>query len=306
MCKLPIAGALPKNPYLLKHYLGRGRGFWAEFQTWSFAMKNDVLDEEKVEVENTGGADLDAPGLLEFLCRPLTILWKDWPKHMDVTLLEMKGSRFSLSGLCPHCNGRSVFNCVTNTFIRDIPGRRGYEWAAAMQCPGCLRYVLGVVEAAGNPPRLSYQAHYPLGAPDDSVDESVPASIASDFSEALRCLWVKSYKAAVAMCRRAVEVSCADLKASGKNLKEKIDDLANKGIITEPLKQMAHRVRLTANEKLHGKDDDLDAFTEQDAEAIVKCVREYFHHVYVMPALLRDYEQRQAGSSTPPPAASTP
>lgn len=229
---------------------------------------------------------------------------------MDVTLLEEKHHKFSLSGTCPHCRGHAVFNCVTTTFVRDVPRAAHSEWVAGMQCPGCLRYILGIVERRATPPRLTYKEHYPFGAPDDSVDESVPETIASDFSESLRCLWVKSYKAAVAMCRRCVEASCGDLTATGRNLKEKIDDLAKRGIITEPLKQMAHRVRLTANDKLHGKSDDLDTFTEEDAEAIIKCVREYFHHVYVMPALLKAYEAPKAtGGGTPPaapPSASTP
>lgn len=103
----------------------------------------------------------------------------------------------------------------------------------------------------------------------------------------------KAYKATVAMCRRSVEASCEDLGAKGKNLKEQIDDLATKGKITEPLKEMAHKVRLTANRELHGKSDDLDAFSETDASGIVAFVREYFHHVYVMPALLVSYGQPQ-------------
>ncbi|HKV39890.1 MAG TPA: DUF4145 domain-containing protein, partial [Blastocatellia bacterium] len=77
-----------------------------------------------------------------------------------------------------------------------------------------------------------------------TVDKSVPSEIAADFAEALRCLWVKAYRAAVAMCRRSIEASCNQLGAKGNRLVDKIDDLAQKGKITAPLKDWAHEVRL--------------------------------------------------------------
>jgi hypothetical protein len=281
-------------------------------------VENNVLDYVESGVENAESLDLDASDLIAFLCRSLAILWKDWPAPMEATLLDAKIHKFSLSGMCPHCHARSVFNCVTNTFIREAKGGGRYEWSAGMQCPGCLRCILGLVEGRGSPPRISYQAHYPIGAPDDSVDESVPESIASDFAEAMRCLWVNSHKAAVAMCRRCVEASCHDLEAKGSNLFKRIEYLASQGIITEPLKRMAHRVRLVANEELHGKGgkkakadtaesiqaDDLDTFGEADAKAMIAFVREFFHHVYVMPALLRSYDEPEAASDGTPPASS--
>lgn len=48
-----------------------------------------------------------------------------------------------------------------------------------------------------------YREHYPLATVDDSVHKDVPGAIATDFSEALRCLSVKAFRASVAMCRRA-------------------------------------------------------------------------------------------------------
>jgi hypothetical protein len=271
-------------------------------------VENIVLEKVSGEAENAPeNVQPDGPSFVEFLCGPLAVLWKDWPRDMKVTLLDASNSRFSLNGTCPHCRRDSVFIPVVPPHSTKIDSGH-YQLAAVMQCQGCLKYILGIVAIEGI--AWLYREHYPMGTPDDSVDASVPASIAADFSEALRCLWVGSPKAAVAMCRRSVEASCADLKAVGKNLKEKIDDLAKRGIITDPLRQMAHRVRLTANEKLHGKPDDLDAFTDKDAEAIIACLREYFHHVYVMPALLKAYEKPKAGTggSTPPspPSGSTP
>jgi len=174
-----------------------------------------------------------------------------------------------------------------------------------MQCQGCLKFILGLVgdTSAGT---WEYMEHYPIGKPDDSVDESVPEEIANDFAEAMRCLWIESYKASVAMCRRSVEAACHDLGATGRNLYEKIEDLASKGVITDRMRRMAHRVRLTGNENLHGKGkasdahfdaDDLAGMQERDALAMVTFTKEFFHHIYAIEALLKQYETPPEGET---------
>ena len=147
-----------------------------------------------------------------------------------------------------------------------------------------------LVQGIGVAPRgqlWRLEAVYPLGKPSDSVAPEVPALITSDFKEALRCLWIEAFKATVAMCRRALQAACVELKAKDVNLVEQIDDLAAKGVITEPLRQMAHEVRLTGNEGAHPGKDSLNDVTKQDANDIVEFTREFFHHVFVVPAKLR-------------------
>jgi hypothetical protein len=193
-----------------------------------------------------------------------------------------------------------------------------------MQCQGCLKHILALaMKKRGYQVRstLSYSEHYPLGAPDDSVAEEVAAAnqvIALDFAEALRCLWVKSYKAAVAMCRRSVEATCKHFGATGWTLEKKIDSLAEQGKITQSLKEMAHAVRVSGNRGLHGKKgptekeigstetpiegqsplDDLDLFGEDEAKAMIAFTKELFHHVFVMPALLEKYRPKPKGEAS--------
>lgn len=174
---------------------------------------------------------------------------------MKLTELETESGKFSLRGTCPHCQQGSVFIQVTTIHAEQF-SQWQQKLAVGMQCQGCLEHILAVAlktrSHSGQPTTLGYLQHYPLRKPQDSVDPSVPKDIAEDFAEAMRCFWVKSYKASIAMCRRSVEASCKQLGAKGKNLNAKIDDLFAQGKITESLKRMAHRVRLTANEKLHG------------------------------------------------------
>ena len=128
---------------------------------------------------------------------------------------------------------------------------------------------------------------YPLGRPQDDVDPVIPVAIGADFSEALRCHWIHSYKASVVMCRRAIQSSAIALKAKGGKLIDQIDDLFKSGKITEALKDFAHEVRLTGNDGAHPDKDGLADVSEEGSTAIIELTREYLHHVYVMPAKLK-------------------
>ena len=252
--------------------------------------------------------------LVTLLCGSLAVLWKDWPKQMELTELEPDSGKFSLSGECPHCRLGSVFIQVTSIHAVELETEHRQRLAVGMQCQGCLGHILAIAlkirRYTNQPPTLTYFTHYPLGKPDDSVPEEVAAAspvIASDFAEALRCLWVGSYKAAVAMCRRSVEATCKHFGATGSNLEKKIDSLAAKGKINEPLKEMAHAVRLSGNRGLHGNKqviqnettaehetpfDDLDLFGEDEAKAMIVFTQQFFYNLFVVPALLEKYKPR--------------
>src|ERR1700686_848763 len=258
------------------------------------------MNYQTIQLENIPPGD--RAGFIRFLCASVSVLWKDWPKPMICTVLNLQGNQFSLSGICPHCDSKAVFIVVTGTYTEERPDLTLV--CAGMQCQGCKRFILGLVSRHRlHPPHddvLIYVAHYPLGSPNDSVDPSVPDDIRFDFSEALRSLWVRAFKAAIIMCGRALQTSCDDLGATGASLYEQIDDLAKKGTITEPLRQWAHTVRLSRNKKAHDKAatvisaEEREKQLENDAEAIVAFTREYFHHVYVLPEKLRAYTAPKA------------
>jgi hypothetical protein len=174
---------------------------------------------------------------------------------------------------------------------------------SAAKCQSCKKFVLvtGFRNSQGQP--FGLDQVFPLGKPNDEVDTNVPPPIASDFSEALRCQWIRAFKGCVVMCRRAVQASALKFGApKNKRIVDQIDWLFEQGKITEFLKDFAHEVRLTGNVGAHpDKDsgatetdglgnpetDALDEVTPQDAEDMIAFTREYLHHVYVMPAKLK-------------------
>lgn len=243
--------------------------------------------------------------LMELIGDSVAVLWKDWPKDMDVVNLGHRqdlGGDFSLRGTCPHRPRPSSFIKVT-TMHQERRGDGCTRFVAAMQCQDCLNFILAIVFTRPNSPVFEYEAHFPLGKPNDTVDEVIPVEIRAAFQEALRCHWVKAYQATVLTCRRALQVSCdrellesqqgeqpteqEKKQNSRKDLYTQIDELAAKQRITETLRKMAHRIRLLGKVGAHGDYSDVDAtIGEKDADDAIQFMGHYLDHVYVLPAKL--------------------
>jgi hypothetical protein len=266
------------------------------------------LDKEGVWWEN--GAE--SRSLFDFLCRFWATLWRDWPKDMEVTFLGINAPFFSLNGECPYCRRPCSFMPVTNLYIEHVtPPNENPKTrvVAAMQCQGCRKFILGFLYWLGHsnwaPPggALKYERHYPLGLPDDSVASEVPEHIAADFSEALRCRYVKAYNATAEMCRRAIQASCLEQGAKPKDqIREQIDWLFAQGKITVSLKDIAHTIRLGGNRGAHPPDDPKDAspLTENEADAIIEFTRQFFNFLYVMPQQIGKYDFSKSGRKAVP------
>jgi hypothetical protein len=241
---------------------------------------------------------------------------------MDVLTLPAhhndQGGDFSLRGTCPHCSHPSSFIKVTTMHCEPL-GTGAYKFAAVTQCQACLKYVLAIVFKPANSNSYCYESHFPLGKPDDSVDEAIPKEIREAFQEALRCRWVSAYQAAVLTCRRALQVSCdrelleprqaaqeqkppteqAKKQNIRKDLYTQIDELAAKQKITETLRKMAHRIRLLGKAGAHGDYSDIDAtIGVEDADDAITFMRHYLDHVYVLPAKLEPPKSAASANAT--------
>jgi hypothetical protein len=245
----------------------------------------ELVTEKQTPIQPRGS------GFFQFLERYLAVLWKDWPKEMKLSSLELNGpnAHLCLSGECPHCRAKAAFISVTTPLVEDI-GDYDHRVIAAAKCLACNDFILAILKTVpvnSNARQFVYDRHYPLGKPDDSVSDDVPSEIREDSKEALRCHWIGAFKATVLMCRRSLQVSCDREGAQGKDLFSQIDDLAANQRITDPLKKMAHRIRLLGKRGAHGDFSDIDdTISEQDAADAIKFMRHYLEHVYELPARL--------------------
>ena len=136
-------------------------------------------------------------------------------------LSKSTATGFVLSGECPHCSRQVAFESVGAPY-HDLGagGMGGQRRVSACVCISCHRFILGILRQGlrNNTWQWFYEAHYPIGFPQDDVSEDVPPSVKEDFKEVLRCRWVMAFKATVLMCRRALQVSCDLEQAEGRDL----------------------------------------------------------------------------------------
>ena len=181
--------------------------------------------------------------------------------------------------LCPHCKVYADFRQVGTTVHYIVPGGSHFIWSCA-NCSGGV-FVIGD------------KIVYPTIRTEASAD--IPTEIRDDFNEALRSLNGNNAKAAVIMTRSALQGATRQQRAQGKTLKDEIDDLAAKHVISPTLQDWSHELRDGGNLVAHpepGKTVDT-----QDAEELIALAESIFDYLYVIPAEVARRRARQAGST---------
>ena len=183
---------------------------------------------------------------------------------------------------CPYCKTISAFSCIFS--IRGEYNNKLYP-VSVWRCHNCDRtiFVRNKPEIyTHNAEKLNIQDVYPADEPE--VDENIPEGIASDLIEALRCYNIKSYKAAVVMCRRALQKACLNLGADKKKrLVDQIKDLKGTGKLHSDLAEIATEIRMLGNEGAHPTNDGLDDVNSEDTEEILNFALELLDDLYVRP-----------------------
>jgi hypothetical protein len=94
------------------------------------------------------------------------------------------------------------------------------------------------------------------------------------------------------MARSAIQLVARAHGATGKNLKEEIDDLATKGKLLPIMQEWAHEVRVLANEGTHPKPGTTGT-DEKDAENVVEYLGFFMQVMYNLPHQIDQYRARK-------------
>ena len=114
--------------------------------------------------------------------------------------------------------------------------------------------------------------------------------IRCDIEEAKKCFSVSAFSATVVMARRAVESICIDKGANKSNqLYKQIEEIRQKEIITEDLKEWATEVRYTGNTGAHAGLQP----TKEDAESILHLAEQFAHVIYVLPEMAKELKSKR-------------
>jgi hypothetical protein len=119
-----------------------------------------------------------------------------------------------------------------------------------------------------------------------------PPDVGRYWVEARRSIEGKNWTAAALMARSAVQLVARSHSATGKNLKEEIDDLAVKGLILPSMKDFAHEVRVLANEGTHPQPGTTGT-DEKDAKDVVEFLGLLMTTMYDLPKQIEEYRKRK-------------
>ncbi len=165
------------------------------------------------------------------------------------------------TAICPECNGplMMTFRCQASE-LRDIQkATKDNSWV-----------ITGIV-----PKTLTV---YPeLKEPDDSP--YYPEKIRAPFIELQEDILMKRTAPRIVVgCRSVLEVALKSLGYDKGNLLSRIDKARDDGILTESMKNWAHRIRMNGNEAVH----ELEA-NQNEAEEFVSFLRLFLEVSFVLP-----------------------
>lgn len=188
---------------------------------------------------------------------------------------------------CPHCKSNSTFSCVFSAMGKS---QGEYHPFSVWVCHYCDKGIFikqqssqykHVVEGS-----INKEVIYPADEP--NVSEHIPAGIAEDYIEALKCYNFSAYKACVVMARRTIQKTCLNLGADkSKKLWEQIKELNELGKLHSDLSNMATEIRYLGNDAAHPSTDEIDEVNSDDAKEILDFTNELLDDLYVRPEKIR-------------------
>lgn len=119
-----------------------------------------------------------------------------------------------------------------------------------------------------------------------------PADVGRYWMQAQRSLEADNWDAAGLMARSAIQLLLRHEEASGRSLKDEIDDLAKKGELPPIVQDWAHDVRILGNSIAHPKPGQ-DGVSEKDARDAVKFLRVLLTLMDDLPEEIKEFRARK-------------
>lgn len=192
------------------------------------------------------------------------------------------------SFVCPHCQAFSAFTVVYKDGAIASPTNSDVRFGAS-KCnnPSCAKVVGGIVSHSRGEVFDWWPKH--VGGKDFP---DVPEHIASAANEAHQCMSIGAHRGAIALARAVVEATAKDHKIVKGALDKKIDEMAEKGVISDPMRDAAHEIRFAGNEVAHADLAD-EPISEDDAEEVLALMDAILTRVYQEPAQVARVRERR-------------
>ena len=119
-------------------------------------------------------------------------------------------------------------------------------------------------------------------------DSSVPPKIRDSFEAALKTQSIDSNLCLIAL-RRTLELVLKDKGATKWGLKDKIEEIAEKRLLPDTLKEASSLTKILGDSAAHDKDIDID---ENDVLSMSEFIRYIIEYIYIVPDKLERYKER--------------
>lgn len=124
-----------------------------------------------------------------------------------------------------------------------------------------------------------------------------PEAIGRYWLQAKRTLKDENWDASAVMARSALQLAFREQGASGRTLRDEINDLADKGTLPNIMKEWAHEVRALGNDSAHPGVEQV-ATDPRDARDIVQFLDFFLEYSYSLPKKINDYRARRSPGET--------
>jgi hypothetical protein len=170
-----------------------------------------------------------------------------------------------------------VVDEIDRLFTVPMPQGAPEKWKMA-RCGGCRQPLFVILDEQESRVLRTFPP-ISLERPPD-----VPIGVADDYVEATLCLSVGAYKAAAALCRRALQAAALDKGCKRRKLSLQLDELGKRGLLNPSLLDVAHQVRYFGNYGAHPDEDGLGDISQEEAENIHELAWQVLEDLYVNPA----------------------
>jgi Domain of unknown function (DUF4145) len=130
--------------------------------------------------------------------------------------------------------------------------------------------------------------------------KNLPETIEKKYQAALRVRFIEPNACAV-LVGRTLEAACNHENAEGRNLAQKLNELAQRGRIPDTLAEMAQQLRELRNLGAHDAEDEV---TEEDVPIILDFLEAILEYLYVAPAKIEAVRARLTRLPVPDNAGS--
>lgn len=200
---------------------------------------------------------------------------------------------------CYHCGNTGVLTYLSQFSVDDpLLARKQYgkkvgsscgtmKWYF-YKCPVCEKPVLANQYIDDDSKDFCIQEIEVIYPTPGIVKEGIPPRIFHAYEAAVKTRGIDNAICLLSL-RRALEMVCKDKNAEGKNLESKIDDLIEKKVLPEMMRDACWIVRQCGNEAAHG--DDVE-FSKREVDEAIEYVGSIIKYLYSTPVKVADLRRR--------------